>query len=197
MQIQDGTGKAYWVHVDTYNRLAVHSTNMSEISEISARNNRAYSTTTDAMTFNSTNEHPLLYMRNDNTDLKLFFDSIDYSYNRGDTNHNRSMIKRVYINPPVPTGNYTECTVHNMNFSSFLDADMLCYKWDQSDSDGMTVDLSNTESFSTSLVTTNLTLENISGIILGYRNSVLFTFEPEEVGKASISTKFYFNWENC
>ncbi|WP_292484648.1 hypothetical protein [Methanohalobium sp.] len=57
----------------------------------------------------------------------------------------------------------------------------------------MTVDLSNTESFSTSLVTTNLTLENISGIILGYRNSVLFTFEPEEVGKASISTKFYFN----
>ena len=198
MQVQSGTGNSQWMEVDSYHRAKTFATKITEFADVSRREEEGYSVSTDALTFNSTNEHPFLFMRNDNTDLLLFFSSIIYSYNGGDTNHNRTMIKRVYHNPPLPTDNYTELDPPNANFSTFRNAQMLSYIWDGSSTDGMEVDLSNIPNLSTSIVPQgSLTLTDLEGIVLGYKSSILFTFQPEEIGKASVSTKIYFNQNHC
>lgn len=118
MQLQDGTGKAYWVKIDSYNRLHTYSTLKPEISDISINRDNAFSITTPVYTFNSTNEHPLLFIKNINPDLILFFSSIIYSYNGGDTNHDRVMIKRVYSCPGTPTDRYEEIDPVNIKIRS-------------------------------------------------------------------------------
>lgn len=195
MQIQDGIGRGYRTEVDYYNRLHCHCTSITEIGDVSVRTERAYSVTTDNLTFTSTNEHPWLWMKNTNPNLTFFFSSIIYSYNGGNTNYNRSLIKRVYRNPPTPTGRYEEGSAYNLNFGSNKTAQLTVYKWDGT-GDGMEIDLSNTDNFSTSTVQKGtLTLSDIEGVVVPYNSTVLFTYEPEEIGKASISIKFFYNHE--
>jgi hypothetical protein len=58
----------------------------------------------------------------------------------------------------------------------------------------MEIDLSNTSNFSTSIVGKgSLTLQDIEGVIIPFNTTMLFSFQPEEVGTASISIKMYFN----
>lgn len=193
MQIQDGSGKGYWTKVDSYNRIHTYSTGLKEISDVSSRSENAYSITTDVITFNSTNEHPWLYMRND-SDLYLYISSVIYSYNGGDTNHDRVMIKRVYRDVPEPTDRYSnDCNQSNLNMGSNNTASLTTYSWDGS-GDGMEIDLTDVKQLSTSLIMKgSLLLGNLEGIILPFNSSMLFTYEPEEVGTASISIKLYFN----
>lgn len=197
MQLQDGAGKGYWAKIDRYNRINCYSTCLKEISYISVANELAFSITTDSITFNSTNEHPWLYVKNTNSDLYLYFSSIMYSFNGGDTNHNRSMIKRVYRNPDAPTARYTECCNANLNIGSNNTALLTSYTWDGSSGDGMDVDASSLNNVSTSIVSCGtLTLDDLEGVVLPYNSSLLFTYEPEEIGHASISAKIYFNHSN-
>lgn len=198
MQIQDGSGLGPWAKVDRYNRLHVYSTKISEASDISVRSKEAFSVTTPVHTFNSLNEHPWLWIRNDNPEKLLFFSSIVYSYNGGDDNHNRIMIKKVYGSPPTPTERYEETNIVNLNIGSLNTPLMTVYSWDGSSGDGMEVDMTDLNSFSTSMVpTSNLILNEIEAVVLGYNASILFTYTPEEIGKSSISAKFYFNHCNC
>jgi len=194
MQIQDGAGKGYWAKVDSYNRFVTYTTTQKEVADVSVRTERAFSVTTDAITFNSTNEHPWLWLKNTNSNLLLFFSSIIYSYNGGDTNHNRVMTKRVYRNPSAPTARYTDCCSSNMNMGSNNTADWTVYSWDESAGDGMEVDLTSGTNFSTSLVQKGtLTLGDLEGVVVPFNNTILFTFQPEEVGTAAISIKMFFN----
>jgi hypothetical protein len=194
MQLQDGVGNGYWGKIDQYNRLKTYSTNITEVGDISVRHGLAFSITMDIKTFNSTNEHPWLYLRNDNPNMFLFFSSIVYTFNGGDTNHNRCMTKKVYRNPSIPTNHFNELTSTNLNMGSNNPAVLTAYGWDGSENDGMDVDLSDKTSLSTSLVSKgSLLLSDIESVILQYGNSILFTYTPEEIGKASISLKIYFN----
>lgn len=193
-QIQDGTGKGYWAKVDSYNRINTYSTTIKEISDVSTRNENAFSVTTDVYTFNSTNEHPWLYIKNTNPNLYLYISSIIYSYNGGDTNHNRVMTKRVYRDVSVPTDRYDECCQANLNIGSGNTALLTAYSWDGSTGDGMEIDTSSANNVSTSIVGQgSLTLGDLEGVVLPYNASMLFTYEPEEIGTATISTKLYFN----
>lgn len=57
----------------------------------------------------------------------------------------------------------------------------------------MTIDLSNSANTLTSTVQAGtLVLSDVEGIILPFGASVAFSFEPEEVGNASISIKVFF-----
>lgn len=195
MQLQDGTGKGYWVQVDSYNRLRVYATLKPEISDISINKERAYSVTTPVNTFNSTNEHPFLWIRNNDPNLILFFSSIIYSYNGGDINHNRVAIKRVYSDCPEPTDRYTEVTPVNLNIGSPATNQFSVYTWNGT-GDGMEVDIPSSNSLSTSMIpNSSVVLNEVEAVSLGYRAAILFTYEPEEIGKAALSTKLYFNNE--
>jgi len=193
MQIQDGSGKGYWAKVDSYNRVHTYSTTIKEISDVSTRNENAFSVTTDLYTFNSTNEHPWLYIKNTNANLMLYISSIIYSYNGGDTNHNRTMTKRVYRDVPSPTDRYNDYCQANLNVGSNNTALLTAYSWN-GNGDGMEVDISNANYVSTSVVQQgSLTLGDLEGVVLPYNSALLFTYEPEEIGKATISTKIYYN----
>ena len=193
MQIQDGAGKGYWAKVDGYNRFHTYSTTIKEISDISTRNENAFSVTTDVITFNSTNEHPWLYIKNTNPNLFLLISSVMYSYNGGDTNHNRTMTKRVYRNISAPTDRYTDCCQSNLNIGSNNTGLLTAYSW-TGVGDGIEIDTSTANDVSTSLVNKgSLVLGDLEGVVLSYNAAMLFTYEPEEIGKASISLKLYFN----
>lgn len=193
MQIQDGTGKGYLVKVDESNRLRTYATSVTESHFVSHDYERAYSISTENQTFNSTNEHPILYLRNNNPNLTIILSSVIYSYNGGDTNHDRTMVKRVYRNVDAPTANFSSLAPQNLNFGSLRSAVVDSYMWDDSASDGMTIDTSGINNLSTSTVPKgNLVLEEIGSVVIPYNASVLWTFQPEEVGKFSISLKFYF-----
>lgn len=198
MQIQDGSGSGHWVKVDSYNRLHTHSVVLTESSFISEKNAQAFSISTDILTFNSLNEHPFVWIRNDDPNKKLVFSSVIYSHNGGNTTGNKTMIKRVYRNIPEPTDNYSSMTPYNLNFGSLNSALMTIYCWDESANDGMTVDYADEISFSTSTVQKGtLTLADIEAVILPYNSSILFTYQPEEIGTAAFSGKIYFNFEHC
>lgn len=193
MQVQDGSGRGYWAKVDEFNRLYTDSVQVSEIENISVENASSYSITTDNYEFNSTNEHPWLYVENRETKVNLFFDSIIYSYNGGNDSHNRTLTKRVYRNPPAPTDNYMSLDGINLNFGSVRAADINAYSWDGGLTDGMDVDLSNSTNTLTSTVQAGtLVLSDVKGLILPYGTSVLISFKPEELGNASISLKLFF-----
>lgn len=193
MQIQDGSGKGYWVKVDDYNRIYCYSTTLPEISYVSTTHQNAFSITTPVYTFNSTNEHPWLWIRNNNPNLMMFFSAIIYSYNGGDTNHNRIMVKKVYPSSPEPTDRYNEANIKNLTIGSLKTPQLSAYSWNGS-GDGMEVDMTGLENLSTSMVpNSSLTLNEIEAVNLEYNATILFTYKPEEIGTASISTKIYFN----
>lgn len=183
----------YSVKVDRYGRLVSVSSIRSEVEYFSEVNEDSYTITTENYTFNSTNEHPWLYVENKEKQYDMFFDSIIYSYNGGDTNHNRTLIKKLYRNPPQPTANMTELTPKNLNFGSVRKSDTLVYSWDGSATDGMEVDLVEEQSTLTSTVQAGtLVLSDVKGMILPFGTSVLISFKPEEIGMASISLKIFF-----
>lgn len=193
MIIYDGSGKGYSAKVDKFNRLHTTSTIVSEIEYVSLTAGDSYSITTPNYTFNSTNEHPWLWIKNNEPNLTMFFDSIIYSYNGGDTNHNRTLTKRIYRNPPEPTDNYEVLNSNNLNFGSARVANIVAYSWDSTSSDGMEIDLTNTRNTLTSIVQAGTpVLSDVEGMILPFGTSVLISFEPEEIGNASISVKVFF-----
>lgn len=184
--------KGYSNKIDSKNRFHTYSIMQKELAYASLNDENAFSLTTDALTFNSTNEHPWLWLKNNDSNLYLFFSSIIYTYNKGDTNHDRSMIKKVYINPPKPTDRFEECPPLNLNFGSLNTASIESYCWNES-GDGMEVDLSNSHNFSTCIIPGQEILTDIEGVVLPFGTSILFTYEPEEIGKGAISTKVFYN----
>lgn len=173
--------------------LLTKATTQSEIEYYSEVKKSSYTVTTDNYNFSSTNEHPWLYIENREQSYNLFFNSIIYSFNGGDTNHNRTLIKKLYRNAPSPTAGTIEKEPTNLHFGSIRVPDAVVYTWDGSYSDGMEVDTSNTKNVLTSTVQAGtLVLSDVEGIVLPFGTSVLISFEPEEVGTASISTKIYF-----
>ena len=199
MQINDGIGRGYLLKVDSKNRAHVMATRISEIGYVAQTTNDSYTISTNSFTFNSTNEHPIVYIKNTNSTKKLSFTIAHYGWNGGDTNYNRCMIKRVYKNISPPTANYESLVPQNTYFESLRTADANVYKWDESASDGMTVDTSGLSVFSTSCVSSGgVTLSDfIECVILDYNSSILFTYQPEEIGKASLTLYFFFNYCHC
>ena len=96
MQIYDSTGMGYGLSVDKYNRARTFSVSVPEISFISQRNDDAYIITAENITFNSLEEHPIYYLRNDDPEKCLILSSVIYSFNGGNTTFNRKMLKKVY-----------------------------------------------------------------------------------------------------
>lgn len=191
-QLYDATGRGYGAKVDKHSRLYVRSLSLPESAQISAEKGEGYNITTDILTFNSTNEHAIMFLKNKRTDAELILSTIIYSWNDGDTNHNRSIFKRVYRNPPDPTGNYITKVCQNLNFSSAKEPIDECYIWD-GNNDGMNIDLTGLESLSTDVVKGAVAYRGLEDVRLSYNNAILFTFQPEEIGKCSISLKYYFN----
>lgn len=194
MELKDGTGTGQKVKIDSYNRIHGYMVRIDEDAFISAETEESFNVTSEVRTFNSTNEHPFFYIKNTHQTKKLIFSTIVYSWNGGDTNYNRAMIKRVYRNPPEPTDNYVSdyCQKGGLNFSTFKEPQIECFYWNGT-GDGMTIDLSDYKSISTDFLKTYFVYRNLGSVILDYNNAILFSYQPEEVGKASISLKFYFN----
>ena len=193
MIIKDGDS-GYTAKVDQYNRLYTKALVIPEVAYISTDTQESYNVTTPPLTFNSENEHPMLLLQNKRSDLTLILTTITYSWNGGNTNHDRAIIKRVYRNPPVPTDNYEMGNCANTNFGSSKEPQSDCYIWDESTSDGMTIDLSGIVNMSTDIINSSPVLyDSLEAWRLTYNDTILFTFEPEEIGVASVSLKYYFN----
>lgn len=193
MQIQDGSGNSYWVKVDSYNRMHTYATNKPEIAEVSVNRERAFSVSSSLHTFNSTNEHPFLWIKNIDPSLVMFLSSVIYSFNGGNTTFNRSMTKRVYTCYDPPTGRYEEITPVNLSIGSLNTPLMTAYQWDGT-GDGLDIDLTGKESLSTSIISKgSIIFSEIEVVNLKFNSCLIFTYEPEEIGNASISSKLYFN----
>jgi len=179
--------------VNEENMALTHAMFRSEIEYYSAEKGDGYTITTDNYTFNSTAPHPWLYIENREQVYNMFFDSMIYSFNGGDTNHDRTLIKRLYRNPPAPTANMVEKTPTNLNFGSVRVPSINVWTWDGSATDGMEIDTSNAKNTLTSTVQAGtLVLSDVEGIVLPFGTSVLISFEPEEIGMSSISAKILF-----
>lgn len=182
----------YSAKIDQQHRILTKAISIPEVAHISADEQESYNATIGPITFNSTNEHPLLYLQNKDNDLYLILSTITYSWNGGDTNHNRAMTKKFYKNPPMPTANYEESLCSNTNFTSNNSSNANCYRWDESTSDGMDIDLTNSENISTDIISPYIGYDGIEAWRLGFNNSLLVSFKPEEIGVAAISLKYYF-----
>lgn len=194
MQIY-GIKKQIGVDVNDDLMLLTEATTRSEIEFISAVKSDAYTVTTDNYEFNSTNEHPWLWIENRDQDNDLFLNSIIYSFNGGNDNHNRTLINKLYRNAPEPTDNRTELSTTNLNFGSVREPDIKAYSWDGSSTDGMEVDTTGLDVKNTLTSTVQagtLVLSNLDGIVLPFGTKFLISFTPEEIGTASISAKIYF-----
>ena len=98
---------------------------------------QTYVITTNAVTLNSTNQHFLLYIKNNNSLKKLYNATIEVGYNGGSTNHNRCMILQILAGFIGPTANHQVASFNNVNFSSGNVAEATGYIWDGV-GDGMT-----------------------------------------------------------
>jgi len=193
-QIKDGRGTGQLAKIDRYGRLHGYTVNIKEDAFISLQTEEAYNVTSEIRTFNSTNEHPFFYIKNTNPNKMLIFSTIVYSWNGGNTNYNRAMVKRVYRNVSAPTGNFDNitCNTGALNFSTFKQPALECYAWDGT-GDGMIIDKTGKESISTDLIKTDFTYSDLGSVVLGYNNTIMFSYEPEEIGRCSISMKFFYN----
>lgn len=187
--IKDGTGTSSLAKVDSDNHLDTKA-----ITEpLSTYRSREYGDyfiiSLTATTLNSTNEHMMIYLRNDNKDknIEIFYHA--YGYNGGNTNRNRTMEFRTYRNPGAPIANYVALTVNNVNYTRTNISNVVAYKWNGI-GDGMTMPAgTNTAS---QIVGQGLTQVQTEGIpILGYGQAIGYSLLAEEVGRVSIVVRFY------
>ncbi len=179
------------VRVNSENQLMTRSVVELDAIHYNHKYQDYYIAMSGTVTANSTNEHCLLYISNNDENKKIYVDALVYGWNGGSTSHNRSCRYRVYKNPGIPTLNYTTVVPTNMHFASSNIAIVTCYKWNAGATDGMTMSSLGTLA-NDNILAQGLTNIRYQGIpILGYTNSTSISLTAEEVGTFSIVMRFF------
>jgi len=188
-QILDGKGDGYKVQVDKDHRMLTKSIIETEEAFIASKDARSYLVSTLVHTLNSTNEHKVLYLRNNSQQYDMRIQTVYLSWNGGSTNHDRVMKWSWYVAPNEPTANHEEALVGNLNFRSNNIANITAYKWDGV-GDGITWDngIIGSEEL---LGNGHSKIENWGTPIIGFNNAVGLAFTGEEIGDFSATVRFY------
>lgn len=187
--IRDGRGRGYEVEVNEKHQMitdAVIQTEESEIAELGY----AFVVSTKVVNLNSTNPHLFLYIKNTNTEKRMYTWVVNFAWNGGSTNHNRTMKWGWVLAPGEPTANHTSVTPGNLNRTSGQVAEALVYKWDGV-GDGMTYTggvIASEEIFSQG----HSDVEARGIPIMGLNNSAGFLITGEEIGDAVVTLRFYY-----
>lgn len=188
--IRDGKGRGFLVGVDDDNRLLVNAKTIPEEANIAISDELTFGASSAQLTLSSTNPHAIFYLQNNDSTKDLFISVVTYSYNGGDTNHNRTMFKELIKNPNAPTANYTTATSSNLNFASVKDGLYTVYVWDGV-GDGMTM-TGGTAVLNSIVPNGTLIYQEVYSIVVGFQDAIAWRFTGQEVGKVAISMRFYF-----
>lgn len=187
--IKDGTGKGYLTKVNQHHQLFTESVIQTEESHICGHG-LSFVASTKVLTLNSTNPHLFLYLKNTNTEKNIHIWIVNFAWNGGSTNYNRTMKWGWVIAPNEPTGNHILVTPGNLNFTSGNNAEALVYKWDGV-GDGMIYTggiIPSEEMFGQ-----GISKVEARGIpILGLNNAIGFVLTGDEIGNAAITMRFFY-----
>jgi hypothetical protein len=140
-------------------------------------------------TLNSTNEHLMMYARNDNPNKSMCIVVYLIGWNGGSTNHNRTCRYKWYKNISAPTANNLVLVPVNTNYKSTNLSGVTCNIWDGV-GNGMTfTTVPIIVSTILAIGTTQIWLNGIP--ILGYGQSLGISVIGEEIGDISITLRFY------
>jgi len=189
MVINDGTGIGYKAKVNADFQLETSSIMATEEAFISENYGRSYLFSTFVQKLSSTNEHHALYFRNDSQIYDVRFNKISFSWNGGDTNHNRAVKWSWFQAPNEPTANSESIIPTNLNFKTTRIADVTILKWDGV-GEGMTV--TSPVRVGEELLGQGTTTNDASGVpVIGLNNAILVSFDGEEIGDYSLTIRFY------
>ncbi len=189
-QIRDGTGTGKLWKINADNKAEVTAVVQTE-EAAAAEAGYAFSISTGIVTLNSTNPHLLLYLQNTDADLEMRVWVVNFSWNGGSTNYNRTMRWSLVLNPNVPTANYTLTPPGNLNFTSGNVANAVGYKWDGV-GDGMTY-TGGIGGIVEHIFGQGVTPIEQHGIpIIGLGTVTGFIITGDEIGDVSIGLRFFY-----
>lgn len=190
MQILDGTGKGYRAKVTNCGKLEVCSVVETNESYLSGNFGRAFSISTLVQTLNSTNEHYVMWMKNQSQNYDMRIWVANFAWNGGSTNHNRVMKWSWYVGSGEPTANHTAAISGNLNLSSNNDSEVTTYKWDGV-GDGMTMGSAGIKT-TEELFSQGHSIIEARGIpVIGYNDVIAFSITGEEVGDFVITVRYF------
>jgi len=189
--IKDGKGTGKIAMVNSEGHLMVRSIMETDAIHTNHKLKDYYAVMSGVVTANSTNEHAILFIKNVDPNKNMYIDALVYGFNGGNTNHNRALRVKVYKDSGLPTLNNTLITPGNLNWTTSNISNTICYKWDATATDGMTMGSAGLLIYD-NILAQGLTSLHISGIpILGFNNSITVSYVPEEVGNFSVVTRFF------
>ena len=190
-QIKDGIGRGYLLEINEKHRAQANAVIQTDDATVSEEDGLAFTLTTGPLTLNSTNPHKILYLKNLNSTKNMYIWVIIISWNGGNTNYNRSLYWSWHLaTTAVPTARAVAVTAGNLNFTSANMAEVTTYAWDGI-GDGMEV-ATVAEGGGEYLAQGRSVIELHGTAIFGLNNAAVLALTGDEIGKFSVSARFYF-----
>lgn len=188
--IEDGAGKGYSWQISALQRGQVDAFIITEETDVAERAGLAFTVSTQVVTLNSTNPHLLMYLKNTDPERTMRIEVVNFGWNGGSTNHDRTMKWSWIVGLNEPTVNHTSLTAANLNFQSGQTAQVTAYKWDGV-GDGMTYTggVTGTEEIYAK-GTNKIYAKGIP--ILGLNDAIGMVITGEEIGNAVVTIRFYY-----
>jgi hypothetical protein len=189
--IKDGSGSGWLAKVDENRRVWTDSVIQPE--EVShAASGQTFAASTGLMTFASTSEHVVFWLRNNSSSHNMCMALFSWNWDGG-ASYNAPLQIVLYklSSSNTPSANYTEMTLGNLNWTSGNTADATGYKWDGVGT-GMTLPSAGIPIF------TNIFMPGYTGIkpdgipILGNGGTLAMSFTPYVTGKGIFSMRIFF-----
>lgn len=188
--IEDATGQGFGWRINAENRGEIDSVIETEETDIAERTGQAFVISTQVVTLTSTNPHLLLYIKNIDADRTLRIQVVNFGWNGGSTNHDRTMTWTWVVGLNEPTANHTAVTPANLNFLSGQVAQAEAFKWDGV-GEGMTYTGGVTGS--EEIYGKGSSKIDAAGIpIIGLNDTIGMAITGEEIGLAVITMRCYF-----
>lgn len=189
--IRDGTGTGYKAQVDSDNRIATQAITTSRSTFIANAHGKSFIFSVNELTVTGGQESFIMWFQNNSTIENMFLQQVIFSWNGGDTNHNRTVLLRTWVGPTEPSANNATGVFGNTNSSSSIIADATGYYWNGTGT-GMTVSDFGTKTLGMYHAQGQHLIDVNGGFIFGKGRSAGSSVIAEETGKLSIAIQVWF-----
>lgn len=128
--IRDGTGNGYRSRVDEDNRLEVSSVSRAEQRIISRDSRNSFLLSTGTMNISSSYDTVVFWGMVTDASVRLLINNMWFSWNGGNTNHDRCLFSNTWVGMGAPLANSVEKPPGNFFLGDPKLAPMLSYVWD-------------------------------------------------------------------